>query len=489
MKLKSWLVISHLTVMIAPILSAVLLYNLILNYNRKVEIGEYINAAAKFEYYGHRLDKPEIYIRSGEKNINVSVDEEDKDTLQIKLYNSSGQKIHFTDTDVDISYSRKREDMYSHLYEIVKNYNFYSLKRPVFYKNTLVGFYEIIIKRGEFIEQVNINTITAIICFTIIITIVFLLVTILMNKKFNTPIKLLVEGMNNFVEGAKKPIEYKSGDEIGELITHFNNMKNDIEEKKKIIDSQQKIRQYMISAVSHDLKTPLTSIRAYSESIYNQEELDLEKIRDRASVILNKSDYMKKMIDDLMFYTVLTSNYKMNFVEVWGDEFFEMLFSGYDESCQKNNIQLMQYIYADYTLKVDVQQMMRVVDNLMANAVKYTSEGGEISLGAFSAEEKIPSFIAANFREKIRSWKSQGCIISVQNQGRGIPKEEQNRIFMPFYQVDKSRNKTSKSEVGLGLSIVNLIIKKHEGEVKVFSDNKKTIFVCWIPIVSTELNN
>ena len=94
------------------------------------------------------------------------------------------------------------------------------------------------------------------------------------------------------------------------------------------------------------------------------------------------------MIDDLLMYNLLTTDYKMNFVEVEGHELFEMLFSGYDEDCEKNEIKLSVDISLQGKYKVDVNQMTRVVDNLMSNALRYTPKKGNIYMGAFSMGDK-----------------------------------------------------------------------------------------------------
>ncbi len=477
MKLKRWLFLSHLLVILTPILIGVLLYNLIVNYNKKIELNDYLTAAVKFKFYEEQLSNPKIYT-SSQKNMRF-VKKEDENTAQIKLYNSVGQELYVSNED--LLPTQSREILYSDLYKIQQGYKACTLKKPVFDDNVLVGFYQITIARENFIEGVNNKTILAAICFIIVILVVFITVILLLNRKFNKPMKLLMEGMNDFAKGNKSSIEYYNKDEIGELIDHFNSMKEELEEKRKIIEFQQKTKEYMISAISHDLKTPLTAIRAYAEAIGNQNDLNLLEIRNKSAIILNKSDYMKKMIDDLMAYTLLTSDYNMEFVEVEGFEFFEMLFSGYDETCEKNNIKLSVETYVDGTYKVDVKQMMRVVDNLMTNAIRYTKEGNQIWMGAFSLNYNLPAWIEDEFKENIKTWKSEGCILIVKNEGKGIKEEEQGKIFKPFYQIDDSRNKTSQSGVGLGLSIVNLVIQKHNGELKLLSQGNSTAFVCWIP--------
>lgn len=481
MKLKKWLILSHLVVMLTPVILGLLLFVIIENYNKNTQVADYISAMNKFKTYEQQLDNPEMYNGYSLKDKKFIMDK-DKNSVKIELYNAVGQQIYSSDDNM-ISYIQK-DILYSDLYKIQTGARAYTLKMPVFKDSILAGFYEIAIAREEFVQAINYRTVITVLIFILMIAAIFISVWLLLNKKLNRPIKLLVEGMNKFALGDKNIVDYKYSDEIGELISHFNDMKKDIEEKKKIIDEQQKSKEYMISAISHDLKTPLTSIRAYAEAIVNDENLEMKKNKDKALVILNKSDYMKSMIDDLMMYNLLTTEYKMNFVELEGNEFFEMLFSGYDESCEQKKIKLTVHINIEGKYKVDVRQMTRVVDNLMANALRYTPVEGNIWMGAFSLHSKRPEWLEAESADKISLWKKEGLMVLVKNQGDKIVDKEKEKIFMPFYQSDDSRNKKLWNGVGLGLSIVKLVIEKHDGEVKVFSEGNSTTFTCWIPIES-----
>lgn len=479
MKLKKWLILSHLIVMLTPIISGLLLFIIIENYNKNTQVEHYISAMNKFKTYEQQLDNPEMYNGHSLKDKKFIVDK-DRNSVKIELYNAVGQQIYSSDDNI-MSYIQK-DILYSDLYKIQTGARAYTLKMPVFKDSILAGFYEITIAREEFVQAVNYRTVAMVLVFIVVILSIFILVMMLLNKKLNRPIKLLVEGMNKFALGDKNIVNYKHSDEIGELISNFNDMKKDIEEKRKIIDEQQKSKEYMISAISHDLKTPLTAIRAYAEAMVNDESLEIKKNKDKALVILNKSDYMKSMIDDLMMYNLLTTEYKMNFVDLEGDEFFEMLFSGYDESCEQRKIKLIVDINIEGKYKVDVRQMTRVVDNLMANALRYTPVEGNIWMGAFSLHSKMPEWLEVQVANKIELWKKEGLLILVKNQGEEIADKEKGKIFMPFYQSDNSRTKRLWNGVGLGLSIVKLVIEKHQGEVEVFSEGNSTMFACWIPI-------
>ncbi|AKA68408.1 HAMP domain-containing sensor histidine kinase [Clostridium scatologenes] len=480
MKLKRWLILSHLTVMLTPVISGLLLYIIIGNYNKNTQVSDYISAVNKFKTYQQQLDNSDIYTGYSLKDKKF-ISSKDSNSIKIELYNAVGQEIYSSDDNIAGFISK--EIAFSDLYKIQIGARAYTLKMPVFNKDSvLVGFYKIAVAREDFIQGINYGTVITVLFFIIIVLCILISVWLLLNKKLNRPIKLLVEGMNKFALGDKNIVDYKYSDEIGELIKHFNDMKKDIEEKREIIEQQQKSKEYMISAISHDLKTPLTAIRAYAEAMINDENLDIKDNKNKSSVILNKSDYMKNMIDDLMMYNLLTTEYKMNFVELEGSEFFEMLFSGYDESCTQKKIKLTIDINVQGKYKVDVRQMTRVVDNLMANALRYTPVEGYICIGAVSLDNEMPDWLKIGTESKTVTWKKDGLLIVVKNQGNGIIDKEKEKVFMPFYQSDDSRNKKLWNGVGLGLSIVKLVIEKHYGEVKVFSEGNSTMFACWIPI-------
>ncbi|MTK13069.1 MAG: sensor histidine kinase, partial [Clostridiaceae bacterium] len=166
MKLKKWLILSHLAVMLTPILTSILLYNLISSYHKKDELNDYINSLSRYKVYEDNLNNPKLYTDFTMKNTILNV--EDKNTIQISMYNSNGQKLYSSDDS--IIYTKSKEDLYSNLYKITTGYKAYTLKKPVFNENVLVGFYEITIARQNFIEGVNIKTIMAAVCFVITLT-------------------------------------------------------------------------------------------------------------------------------------------------------------------------------------------------------------------------------------------------------------------------------------------------------------------------------
>ncbi|MEL5864170.1 ATP-binding response regulator [Clostridium cochlearium] len=383
------------------------------------------------------------------KKLNI-IDEKDKDSMKIELYDKNGGRIYSSNNEEEYFFPLDKKQLYSNLYEIIHGFRADTLKKPVFKDGDLIGFYEITIMRSNIIKGVNDATIKA---------------------------------MKAFPLGEESSIDYKANDEIGELINHFNYMKGEIIEKNNEIEKEQKSKEYMIAAISHDLKTPLTSIRAYAELMNVQEEKNNKYVKG----ILNKCDYMTNMLQDLLMYTILSSNYNMDFVDVEGEEFFEMLFSGYEELCKKNNINYLSEIKVNRNYKVDVKQMIRLVDNLVANAIRHTEKGKHIYIGAFSSQYELPNWVQGDDREKINSFRKSNTVIIVKNEGEEIPKEDIKRIIEPFYKGDRARNidrkklgtGLEKGGTGLGLSIVKLIIEKHGGEINILSSKDRgTLMVC-----------
>ncbi|SDL10651.1 Histidine kinase-, DNA gyrase B-, and HSP90-like ATPase [Clostridium cochlearium] len=131
--------------------------------------------------------------------------------------------------------------------------------------------------------------------------------------------------------------------------------------------------------------------------------------------------------------------------------------------------------------------MIRLVDNLVANAIRHTEKGKHIYIGAFSSQYELPNWVQGDDREKINSFRKSNTVIIVKNEGEEIPKEDIKRIIEPFYKGDRARNidrkklgtGLEKGGTGLGLSIVKLIIEKHGGEINILSSKDRgTLMVC-----------
>ena len=307
-----------------------------------------------------------------------------------------------------------------------------------------------------------------------------------LNTKFSKPLSAVTHSMNEYAKGNTEVyINYKSNDEIGELCKHFNVMKDEIEESKKTVEEEQKAKEYMIATISHDLKTPLTSIRAYTEMLKLANITDENKRSEYLEIILSKCDYMRDMLDDLLTYNLLSMNYQLVCVEVEGEEFCEMLYSGIEATCEQKNIHVETQIEAHGNYKVDVKYMTRVIDNIVSNAIRHTSEGKHIWLGAFSTDVRLPDWVDVKCKDVLDKYRGPGLFLIVKNEGNAISEKDRENLFKPFYQGDEARSKKEHKGVGLGLSISKMIIEKHKGAIEVIPINGVgNIMVCYLKSTS-----
>ena len=305
----------------------------------------------------------------------------------------------------------------------------------------------------------------------------------MVNRKLNVRLIGLKDEMTAFARGEEIAETRANNDEIGELKQHFYAMRNQINAAREVIEKEQQVKEYMIATISHDLKTPLTSIRAYAESLDVNENLTFQEQSEYRKVIVEKSKFMRQMLDDLLTYTLLQSpTYELEFVQVEGDEFFDMLVSDYGPLCEEKGVALHESSEVTGMYEVNPKQMMRVADNLMSNAIQHANIGGEIWISA-STDTEAPLNWLFDFVKKTYEFN---CIryvyFIVQNDGKGITQNKIKQVFDPLYQADEARNKSDSRGTGLGLSITQQIIEKHGGEIQIFSEEEiGTCVICRLP--------
>lgn len=486
MRIKVWLIGSYLAVMILPVAFLLLLVQFIQNYDQKQEMVDYFEVQAKLDLYENLLDNPKLY-----KNANpydyVRFQDYAEDKVIFTLYNQDGNMIFSTDTNAQYLSKQKRELIYQNLYQLQPNYHSFDYKKPVFEEEQIIGFYEISFLRLDWIKGVEHRTNWAIALYIGTFVLIYSIVLFLLQRKLFVPLKRLMEQMSLFAKGEETNKLPKKKDEIGELISHFEAMQGEIEAKNKALLETQEQKQYMIASISHDLKTPLTSIRISAESLLNKEiAVGIEK--SRLDTILNKADYLHQLIDDLAIYNIMQSNqYTLETVQVDGQEFFEMVLSDYDELADSYEVELNREVHVTGTYQVNTKQLLRLFDNLLVNALHHTKKGKRIWACVLSLENEFPSYIFSEARSflKQQSNNQQGLWIIVQNEGETIPEAEYAKLFEPLYQRDPSRGKmTNRGNrgSGLGLSIAKMIIEKHDGEIHLRStEGKGCTFLCFLP--------
>lgn len=479
MKLKTWLLSSYLIVMILPLLFAYILFAWINDYNEDQKVNEFFTTTIEMKEIQRVLNDPSFF-KSGVSR--VGIEELANEKLSIQLLNKNGLVLFSSNPVQTINVPVNREALYEDLYSLRQEFRSHHYKAPVFDGNKLVGFYQIELARDSWIQAVSQRTTWMIAAFVTLFVVLYISVVIFVNRKVNRRLVNLQHDMTAFAQGNQIAEEKViSQDEIGQLQAHFYDMQKNITEARKRIEKEQHEREYMIAAISHDLKTPLTSIRAYAEALELNKHLTNEEKSEYRQVIMEKSSFMKQMLDDLLTFTLLQSPaYEVKRTIVDGSEFFDMLISDYEPLCQDKRIQLRvcSNVVGEYA--VNPKQLMRIVDNLMANAIHHSQVEGKIWLAAVSESnvDWLYDFARTDYTYNF----SENMYVIVQNEGLGIEEEQIQNIFNPLFQIDEARRKHSEQGTGLGLSISKRLIEKHGGDIQFFSKKEVgTCVICRLP--------
>ena len=235
---------------------------------------------------------------------------------------------------------------------------------------------------------------------------------------------------------------------------------NDITLQKQL----ESVRQDFVANVSHELKTPITSIIGYLELI-DQRELKDEQKKLFLNKVFNHTNRMNAIIDDLLKLSKIESQEDDNSIELMPTPLSQIIDGSVDDLntlTSKNNNKILVVCNESIMVNADPQLLREAIINLLENAVKYGTTGTDI---------------------KINVDQTETTNIQVINEGEVIPDKHRDRIFQRFYRIDKSRDREAGG-TGLGLAIVKHISLVHGGEVGVsFSDNSETCFTISLPIV------
>ncbi|MFS0575030.1 HAMP domain-containing sensor histidine kinase [Sporosarcina sp. 179-K 3D1 HS] len=477
MRIRTWLLASYLIVMLLPLGAAYGLFAWINSYHEERNVAEYMDNLVKLNEIQGVLAEPSLY----QPNTDWSeVDKLANSRIAITLYTDIGFMVHSTSPVRQSPLAfMPRKELYEGFYELRQKFGLVTYKEPVFVGNSLIGVYEITWIRDEWVAGVSKRTWLVGVLFAVFFLSLFAGVAFLVNRKLNRPLQLLMGQMDSFGKGEPTQPIPKRKDELGELAESFEAMRTELISANQKLTAEQKQKEFMIASISHDLKTPLTSIRAYAEAL-DDRALSTRKQREYRNVIISKANYMRQMLDDLLMYTLLQSSaYEMALVPVDGEEFFDMLVSGYETLCDEKQIDLRVTCVVTGTYAVNSKQLMRVADNLMMNAIAHTEARGIIGLTAVNVAE-APNRCSDFVKEALDA--EDGMYLIVQNEGEGIREDQLANVFEPLYQADEARTKAGERGTGLGLSITKQIIEKHGGTVRIVSHHGiGTAIICWLP--------
>jgi two-component system, OmpR family, phosphate regulon sensor histidine kinase PhoR len=210
----------------------------------------------------------------------------------------------------------------------------------------------------------------------------------------------------------------------------------------------EQLRSDFVANVSHELKTPLTSIVGFTETLIDGASSDPDTCREFLQIIYKEGLRLQRLVTDLLDLSKIESKQlqmKMEHVSV--RMLVQDVVKTMEEQIQSKGLQLVTYV-EPLMVKVDTDCIRQVLVNLLANAMNYTPTGGEVTLTVASEPNH---------------W-----LLQVTDTGIGIPENDQPRIFERFYRVDKARSRDSGG-TGLGLAIVKHLVELHQGEIEVVS--------------------
>ncbi|RXZ81027.1 sensor histidine kinase [Paenibacillaceae bacterium] len=240
-------------------------------------------------------------------------------------------------------------------------------------------------------------------------------------------------------------LEDKLRDEIGQLTRHYNSMAMRIQSQSTQIKQFEDRRRLLLSNLSHDLRTPLTMILGYAETIRTGTFKDENELQSAAKIILQRSRYMDKLLGQLLDIARHEEHVLQPQLTPYSlSELMRKVAADYLLFLNGKNVMLEVDIPdTDIEIMMDAPLIERALRNLLDNAVRYGEDGRYLGVGLVEEEEEV--------------------IISVADRGKGIALEDRERIFERFYRADGGR----KGEgLGIGLAIVKEIVESHDGSVR-----------------------
>jgi signal transduction histidine kinase len=268
-------------------------------------------------------------------------------------------------------------------------------------------------------------------------------------KSLITPLGKLKDAAENIKEGNLDfTLEAGGNDEIGEFCITFEEMRQRLKDNAEEKIKAETENRALISNIAHDLKTPITAVKGYSEGIIDGVANTPEKVDKYIRTIYNKACEMDTLINELTLYSKIDTNrIPYNFARINVAEYFEDCVEeiGLDLEAKEIGLSYVNYAAPSTMIIADPEQLKRVISNIIGNSVKYMNKTNK----AISIRIKdVGDFIQ----------------VEIEDNGRGIAQKDLPYIFDRFYRTDASRNSATGGS-GIGLSIVKKIIEDHGGKI------------------------
>lgn len=273
-----------------------------------------------------------------------------------------------------------------------------------------------------------------------------LIVGVMLARTLTHPLRALTEATEKMAGGElSQQVAVNSKDEIGELAESFNRMSREVARANQL-------RKQMTADIAHDLRTPLTVIAGYVESMRDG---DLAPTPERLDSIYAEIERLQRLVADLRLLAVTDAGeLHLNLAPLDVRSLLERVAASFQLSAEQKGIALtVQTDSSLPELTADESRLDRVLSNLVSNAIRHTPKGGEVSI--------------------LATRQNKSVLISVEDTGEGIPPSDLPHIFDRFYRADKSRTDADGASSGLGLAIAKALVEAHGGRIWAESEEER----------------
>lgn len=329
---------------------------------------------------------------------------------------------------------------------------------PVFYYGTIVGcvyMTEHDAAQGRLFQLLQ----TTILRITLILEAVVILFSLVYSRSFSYRMRKIMSSMRIIQNGDyTHKVAVGGNDELTVLGQEFNEL------TERLQTSEEKRRRF-VSDASHELKTPLASIKLLSDSIL-QNDMDMETVREFVGDIGNEADRLNRMTAKLLSLTKVDATRPDEIEIINMEPTINRVCRMLTPVAEQASISIQEEIETDCPVLMLEDDLYQIVFNLIENGIKYNVPGGSLRVRLTRQEDN--------------------AVLTVQDTGMGIPEEALSHIFERFYRVDKARSRASGGS-GLGLAIVSAIVRNNRGTIEVSSElGRGTCFTVTFPVFDTE---
>lgn len=319
----------------------------------------------------------------------------------------------------------------------------------------VIGLLIMNISENEFLAAIQ-ETSSELYVVRILLIIAIMVIAVIFSGMLVEPVEVISAAIKRFSEGMHERVPERGYSEIAELSGAFNKL---FGKMTKLDES----RQEFVSNVSHELKTPITSIKVLADSLNAQQDAPIELYKEFMADIAEEIDRENKIINDLLTLVRLDkTGAALNISTVHVNELVESVLKRLSPIASRENIEIIYESFRDVNADIDEVKISLAITNLVENAIKYNRKDGWIKV-SLNADYKY-------------------FYLQVEDSGIGIPKDQQDRVFERFYRVDKTRSRETGG-TGLGLSITWDTVIMHKGSIKLESEeNKGSKFLIRIPL-------